>query len=93
MSMGLVIFVVGGSYLLSILLNKIGQQKGWKKKAMAYLDEKPAMRNLPIVVGILGVAALVVIPKLGFNNIMIMIPFQVIVITLAAFLFELFRDE
>lgn len=87
----LIVIVLVVSYLLSVFLNKLAENKGWKSKALEYIEKKPAMRNVPIVVGVIGVICLVGLSKIGMN-IYLLASLQVIIVTLAVFFFELFRD-
>ena len=89
--MQLMIIVLVVSFLLSVLLNKLAEKMGWKDKAMKYIDEKPQMRSLPMVLGVVGIIALLVMGKLGVDT-FILVPIQVVIITIAVFLFELFRE-
>lgn len=88
---GLMIVVVIVSFVLSLGLNKLAEKKGWKDAAMKYIDEKPQMKSMPIIIGVIGVIALLFLGRMGIN-IYILVPVQVVIVTLAVFLFELFRE-
>lgn len=88
---GLMIGVIAISFILSIVLNKLAESKGWKKKAIEFIDEKPKMRGLPMYIGVVGLIILLGMRWLGVD-LMILIPLQVILVTSVVFLFELFRE-
>lgn len=84
--------VVGISFILSAILNNLAANKGWKKKAENYADDRSYLRMLPILLIILYIVTILIFPKLGIVlPIVVLLTIQVICITLAVFLFELFR--
>ena len=86
------IIVVIVSIILSSILNKVAESKGWKKRAEIYADDKTYLRALPIVLIIVYIGIVLGLPMLGINlAVAILLTIQVLCITLAVFLFELFR--
>lgn len=87
-----VIVVVVVSVILSAILNNIAASKGWKKKAEIYADDRAYLRMLPIVLIVLYIVTVLVLPKMGIVlPSAILITIQIICVTFAVFLFELFR--
>lgn len=86
------IVVVVVSVILSAILNNLAANKGWKKKAEIYADDKAYLRALPVVLIILYIVTILVLPGLGIVlPTAVLITIQIICVTLAVFLFELFR--
>ncbi|MGL5353851.1 MAG: hypothetical protein ACRDA5_11095 [Clostridium sp.] len=87
-----IIVVVVVSFMLSAMLNNLAEKKGWKKKAEIYADDRAYLRALPLVLIILYLVTVLVLPRVGIIlPLEILLTIQVICITLAVFLFELFR--
>ena len=87
-----IIVVVVVSFMLSAMLNNLADKKGWKKKAEIYADDRAYLRALPLVLIILYVVTVFALPRMGIIlPLAVLLTIQVICITLAVFLFELFR--
>lgn len=84
--------VVVVSLILSSILNKLSSDKGWKKKAEEYVDDKAYMKILPVLFILIYLVVIIGLPMLGIlMPTIVLIAIQIICITLAAFFFELFR--
>lgn len=90
--MYLMIIVIIVSLVLSMTLNKLAVNNGWKEKAMEYLDENPRKRSLPMYIGGVGILVVILLNMLKMP-IIVIVPVQIIIVTFAVFLFELFREE
>lgn len=87
-----IVIVVGISFALSAMLNNLSANKGWKKKAEVYADDRAYLRMLPVLLIGLYIVTILVLPKLGIVlPLLILLTIQIICITLAVFLFDLFR--
>lgn len=90
--MEMMVGVVVVSFILSAILNNLAAKKGWKKKAEIYADDRAYIRMLPVVLIIIYIVTILVLPKLGIAlPLALLLTIQLICITLAVFLFELFR--
>ena len=84
--------VVGISFILSAILNGLASKKGWKKKAEIYVDDKSYLKALPVALVILYIVTVMLLPRVGIIlPVVVLITIQIICITFAVFLFELFR--
>lgn len=90
MRMEMLIIVMVASFVLSVLLTKLSEKKGWKKKAEKYIDDKPYMGSLPWILGAVALLTIIFGPRLGMPGFLV-ISLQVVSITVAMFLFDLFR--
>lgn len=90
MSIEMIMIVMITSFVLSILLNKISEKKGLKKKAEKMLDEKPYLSSVPWIIGAIALFVIIFGSRIGLN-LPIIIGIQVVAITVAMFLFDLFR--
>ncbi|MGL5085495.1 MAG: hypothetical protein ACRC68_07220 [Clostridium sp.] len=87
-----IIVVVVVSFMLSAMLNNLADKKGWKKKAEIYAEDRAYLRVLPVVLIILYVVTVFALPRIGIVlPLAVILTIQVICITLAVFLFELFK--
>ena len=87
-----ILIAVITSYLLSVLLNKVSENKGWKTKAVAYADKNPGVKNMPTIIGGVLVVAIFLLSYFNVVSQTILIPILVITVTIISFLFALFRD-
>lgn len=89
MSMVIVVIL---SLILSAILNKLAVSKGWKKKVEKYGNDRAYIRLLPILLIVIYLATVLVLPRVGIIlPLPLLLIIQVVCITLAVFLFELFR--
>ncbi|MBB6625545.1 hypothetical protein [Clostridium gasigenes] len=87
-----IVVVIVLSFVLSAILNNLAAKKGWKKKAEIYAEDRNYLKILPVVLIGLYIVTVLVLPRVGIVlPVAILLIIQVICITLAVFLFELFR--
>ncbi len=87
-----IVVVIVVSFVLSVILNNLVEKNGWKKKAEIYAEDRKYLKILPVVLIALYIVSVLVLPRVGIVlPVAILLTIQLICITLAVFLFELFR--
>lgn len=84
------IIVVVASTIISIILSKVSNLYDWRKKVEKHIYDKPYLRSIPWIMIGGFIISTYILPSLGFG-LGVMITIQVLVVSVAMFLMDLFK--